>query len=1394
MTTFRRTLATVVLIVSCASALAQEPFLVRDINTTYAFSQDSDPWPPVLVGDILYVAADSPMVGRELLRIDSVTREVSLVKDLCPGSCDSSPNGMIDVNGRLLFAATTSHNGPFDLFATDGTADGTVRLTGDSTDLLNLLTVYGGRLFFTARDAENGAEVWVSDGTAGGTHLFKDLLPGVGGSTPTSAVPFSGKLLIGTLGGLWESDGTPAGTNALVESVQVSMLRVVDTQVFFRGSQPATGQELWRSDGTAGGTSMVKEIRPGAATPFETLLFEEMVGMGGILYFFARDDSDGKELWRSDGTSAGTYQVINIGPGSVAAVPWEQTSYLRRGNGRLFFVADNGVTGREPWSSDGTAQGTAILKDIQPGSGSSNTFGFAEGDGVVYFSSWNLTYGSELWFTAGTADSTQILKDIYPGQGGSAHFLTHTGGRTYIAARTQLNGMELWTTDGTAAGTELFVNIYPDAAPSSNPTDLVDVNGTLFFRAQESGPFEIWKSNGTPGTTSMVKKLGDQFNSPLISAMTPWRDKLYFLHQGRLWRSDGTDPGTYPVQPLLNVIDFKPASNALYLRAYVSSSHVLWKSDGTEEGTLSILPPHEWGISLIGPAFDEFYYSAPTSQIRRTSGIPAESSLVLKPAGLHQSGMAVAGGLIFLSLGGNDSLGTELWVTDGTPEGTRLVKDIAAGSSSSSPANFVVAGAVLYFTANDGQHGSELWRSDGTEGGTLMVADLRPGSESSTLSEITAVGDALYFVSDDPAFGAELWRTDGTPSGTQVVAHLVPGSGSSSPQFLTEAEGLLYFAADDGIHGRELWRTDGTTAGTQMVADLAAGGASSNPSHLTKSGDLLYFTVEAPGVGVELWAYPVGVTSRLTIDDPVVTEGPGVSVEFTLRLSRPSPFAASVAVTTADQTATAGSDYSAFSGAVTFQPGEVEKRVSVQLLNDGLAERPETFGIVAEEPVNMTLGDARGYALIRDDDRRANLKVTFRGRSPAYIKYATFTIENLGPSTAENVVLTSSISPPSDPQYWSPTCAATGCNLDDIPAGQSVTFQVSYGFTNNGTALVSASVTSTTPDPDPSDNTGSGWNGTTVGTSVNIYCSALAVGHTTLGSIDLGVPTGMLGSVVYLASSNPAVASVPASVTVSPGSSSAPFILEGKSLGSVVITADIGGSWPLVQIPLTVGSTPLCPDACINPTFAIQPRSTTISEGQSARLEVIAAGTGPFTYQWYRGNTGETSQPVSGATSSFFMVEPGEAGRYWVRISNGCGTRDSNSALVNFVPPTATGFYTLPPCRLLDTRSVFGAYGGPPIFASGARIFKASGRCGIPEDAKSISVNITVAPYSTGFLTAYPADASLPPVSTINFRAGKTRANNAIVSLSRDGNGSFAMFNGGALELEVIVDVNGYFK
>jgi ELWxxDGT repeat protein len=171
------------------------------------------------------------------------------------------------------------------------------------------------------------------------------------------------------------------------------------TKFLLNGTNAATGTELWRSDGTAPGTFLVKDILPGAASSYP--LFRAK--LGGSLLLFADDGVTGSEPWLSDGTLAGTVPVKDINPGSATSLPpFVFGTGSLGGNDRFYFSASDGLSGLEPWRTDGTASGTIRIRDIGlgplgwSGVSSTPTF-FVLSGGLIYFVARDPQLGVELW-------------------------------------------------------------------------------------------------------------------------------------------------------------------------------------------------------------------------------------------------------------------------------------------------------------------------------------------------------------------------------------------------------------------------------------------------------------------------------------------------------------------------------------------------------------------------------------------------------------------------------------------------------------------------------------------------------------------------------------------------------------------------------------------------------------------------------------------------------------------------------------------------------------------------------------------------------------------------------------------------------------------------------------
>jgi ELWxxDGT repeat protein len=261
-------------------------------------------------------------------------------------------------------------------------------------------------------------------------HLLKDIHPGSASSLffPTTFVNVNGMAYFPADDGvhgmqLWKSNGTAAGTVMVrviypggtffgADARNIEMANVNGTLFFAAGTASRSNFELWKSNGTAAGTVLVKDIRPGSASGYPTSL----TNVNGTLFFAADDGIHGQELWKSNGTAAGTVLVKDVRPGSASAYP----RYLTNFNGTLFFSADDGTHGKELWKSNDTAAGTVLVKDINPGSANSwaPTYPTVV-NGILFFSAFDSVHGSELWKSNGTAAGTVVVKDINPGKYGS---------------------------------------------------------------------------------------------------------------------------------------------------------------------------------------------------------------------------------------------------------------------------------------------------------------------------------------------------------------------------------------------------------------------------------------------------------------------------------------------------------------------------------------------------------------------------------------------------------------------------------------------------------------------------------------------------------------------------------------------------------------------------------------------------------------------------------------------------------------------------------------------------------------------------------------------------------------------------------------------------------------
>lgn len=429
-----------------------------------------------------------------------------LVKDIWPGAGHSRIGPFASMGGAIFFAASDSVHG-HELWRSDGTADGTVLVkdvasgTSEFDSLIEQLLSVNGTLYFTAFEEPfpfGRRMLWKSDGTAEGTDQLIDIVP-------TRMYDVGGTLYFAYGTQLWKSDGSESGT-LLVKDIapgrpysELDFLTLVNGTVFFRAIDEVYGVELWKSDGTESGTVLVKDISTaGDSWPHELTEFQN------ALYFVAREDIL-YQLWRSDGTASGTTVVkdtlyVPSDPFITPLTYWSNLPDLTSVNETLFFVANDGVHGQELWKSDGTPEGTVLVKDVNPGAAHGGPDVLMHSENRIYFTAYDDVHGRELWVSDGTPEGTSLVKDIYPGaESGLPNTMVNVGGVMYFSANAG-DGYRLWKTDGTESGTVVAADLDVGCRREClHFAEAVAVGDTLYFTATDSAHGrELWKLTASP--------------------------------------------------------------------------------------------------------------------------------------------------------------------------------------------------------------------------------------------------------------------------------------------------------------------------------------------------------------------------------------------------------------------------------------------------------------------------------------------------------------------------------------------------------------------------------------------------------------------------------------------------------------------------------------------------------------------------------------------------------------------------------------------------------------------------------------------------------------------------------------------------------------------------------
>lgn len=697
---------------------------------------------PSILNNKLYYMVD----GITLVQTDGTQAGTTQLGSITTGTVIS----MVTVNNMLLMSVRTTTGS--ELYVSDGATApvllANLNTVGNSYVQLYRQWLTQSAVYFTVPDANGIFSLWKSDGTELGTINF-----GVINNTNNPSVrfftEFNGKTYFQANDGvngaeLWEIDGAVMSMLDLdkAASSNAYSLTVFNNKLYFFAKDTVYGRQLWVHDGTL--PQRVTDV----FTYSEGGLRELVIYKNSM--YFTGTDIFGRELWKSDGSAAGTVRITDINPYGNSIYIF---GALHMFNGLLFFEANDGVRGRELWKSDGTAINTQITMDINQQNADTRISGLFKFKNKDYVFA-NDGAGQALW---AIDDAGIVIVKRIPGDARIEFTQEHNGFVYFdVAGSNALDG--IWRTDGTANNTVRVLDAATmNAFSNLSISGMASYKNEFYFLAHHlKEGFGLYKLNTSNNEVSNVKTINPAGSSSRRFGILVNLNKMIFMADDGVsgldaWVSDGTTAGT---KILFDPIQNKQQGDSSRLltstgsKLYFRSGEDLWESDGVETNQLVTGFKPLNGVELNGNVYFiglDTTVLAPvkgsTSALYKYDGTQFSllKSLSTRPNKL----IAYKGKVYFGSIDpANPKTHSALWESDGTIDGTRVLKSIYVkepavnnsiverpleSNSASGFGDIVLTGDRLYFIFSDSNNGKELWVSDGTAEGTQLVKDINPG-------------------------------------------------------------------------------------------------------------------------------------------------------------------------------------------------------------------------------------------------------------------------------------------------------------------------------------------------------------------------------------------------------------------------------------------------------------------------------------------------------------------------------------------------------------------------------------------------------------------------------------------------------------------------------------------
>ncbi len=839
----------------------------------------------------------------------------ALLKDINNAISSSNPRGMTNGNNNTVFFSANDGVHGRELWKTGGTEASTVLVkdinpNGDANPA-NFCNV-NGTVFFTANDAQQATELWKTDGTASGTKFVASILLGGASSSFTQLTACNGKLffrgyqpVVPPVGPpyvdlkLFVSDGTTAGTKVLGTTLSMPQnLKAVGNTLFLSGISPGVtnGNQLIKTDGVT--VWALKSFQFANETAND--LPANFTNVNGTLYFSAKNSTaNGRQIWKSDGTTAGTSPMTNTQYGY-------KVSEMTHVNGKVFF---SGVQA----TPIGNTLGDQVfrlngLNNVTQISASEAANLTAVNGALVYSEASHLgAFLSRVTVNAATGSTLQSFSNTgYPSN------LTVAGTNLFFVAGNTATGRELWKFNAAGVG---MVQDFVAGGVDAGISDLCAFGSDVLFASNGLGGNELRR--GTTSSITTVRNIGRAGSFP--SEFVKMGNMTFFAADngisGReLWKTDGF-ANTVQVADIIPGVPGSSPSNLIVVTAgngdqtlfFVAKDPTKGRELFKLENTAGAVPTR---ISDIIPNAGNAGIGNMTNvngvlHFTASSSLPALGDQIYK-VNTTRTQVAPAGGTVQFA---NNlvAMGSTLFFTQSPVAGPQLSKLVAgnalaslvknfpliAGGENPIPQKLTVVGTRLFFTAADASRGRELWMTNAGATNASPISDIIAGPTGSSIGNLVNFNGVLHFTAANPglATGARIYKTNAGLSGIEQTGgiqssadNLVvagtrlfftqisqPGAtlhklenGFTSPalktfavqdmpQQITAAGSKVFFTAATANAGRELWKSDGTVAGTVQVSDIRPGVGNANILEIRLCAQDLFFSANDQIVGQEPW-------------------------------------------------------------------------------------------------------------------------------------------------------------------------------------------------------------------------------------------------------------------------------------------------------------------------------------------------------------------------------------------------------------------------------------------------------------------------------------------------------------------------------------------------------------